>query len=253
MLFREIIEALLGEYQGDISIEKDIETLSDEELFKKIISQILQQGRKASGVTTTLDKIEKDPAFKGWRPETFCSDSGKDILKKYVDKTGKTPKTRLILESAKQISKIGVKEWVNALKDGKAYIGKKSRDDFLKERGFFEFIPIDRYYPPFLAKTGLLFYYAKKKPKTNMAILLLGLGREGYNGYRQMMLDMIGDELKGLKLKGLYLSENPGLVDKLIWRHCAKKPYAKEICTNTDPHCGICKLNHLCLFAKSQL
>jgi hypothetical protein len=246
--FRDIVALLLEEYKNDIHVRIKP---SDKERFRALVSSIVTQNRK--GVETTLKNIEKDQRFDGWDPGKFATSVGRDLLTDYV---GHGEKVRKICDASESILRMGFDEWVEALKKEDAYIGQKTRDDFLKETGNLNYFPIDRYYPRFLARTGLLSKYTFDT-KADPAKFMDGLGDEKcYIAYKDMMINLCESNLKGLKYsnsnkRDFDLSENPGIVDMLIWRHCsAKDSGGSETCAK-EPDCPNCRIKTLCEYGKS--
>jgi len=236
--FRNVVSILLGEYEDHLKVNR---RPRDTMIFRTFVSSVVTQARR--GVETTLQNIEKDNNFKGWSPIAFATPEGEKLLKKYV---GHKSKINKILEQSKRMADQGLKEWIEDLRNDKISIGQKTKDDFLKEIGLLEYFPIDRYYPPFLARTGFLYKYLDEK-KLDPGPFMRGLGDgDCYNAYKGMMIDLCKRELKGLKHNGLDLSDNPGIVDMIIWRHCAAEDSeAFEIC-GKSPRCSECKIKALC-------
>lgn len=238
--FREIVSVLLEEYKACLKVKRKPGTQT---IFRRFVSSVVTQGRK--GVETTLRKIATDSGFEGWMPRNFATKEGKKLLKEYV---GHQRKINLIYQQSRRMRDLGLKKWIKSLQENEIDIGQKTRDEFLKEIGLLQYFPIDRYYPPFLARTGLLFHYLETN-KADPGMFMRGLDDEKcYNSYKDMMIELCEGNLKGLKYDSLDLSENPGIVDMIVWRHCASKDSGGfEIC-GRDPNCPNCKINKLCRF-----
>lgn len=242
--FRKIISVLLKEYGGSLEVKRRKNT--DEEIFRAFVSSVVTQGR--TGVETTLQKIERDGRFKGWKPEYFSTEDGKKLLEDYI---GHKRKVGVIHTESKRMLNSGLKHWIDDIRKCKVNIGRKTKDDFLKEIGFLDNFPIDRYYPPFLARTGLLFQYLSIT-KTDPGKFMRGLGDpECYNAYKNLMIQLCGNSLKGLKHHNLDLSENPGIVDMIIWRHCARAKEAFNVC-GKEPNCQKCKIRKYCRYGSQK-
>lgn len=238
--FRKVVSVLLEEYKDYLEVKR---RPRNHTIFRTFVGSVVTQGRR--GVETTLQKIETDSHFKGWMPKNFATKEGERLLKKYV---GHRRKIDTICRQSKRMHDSGLKEWIRSLQKNETNIGQKTKDDFLKEIGLLQYFPIDRYYPPFLARTGLLFQYLETS-KNDPGIFMRGLSdKECYNAYKNMMIRLCEDNLNGLKYGSLDLSENPGIVDMIIWRHCASKDSGGfEVC-GKDPDCSKCKVKKLCRY-----
>jgi len=238
--FRKMISVLLEEYKDSLDVKKTKKT--GDEVFRAFVSSIVTQGR--TGVETTLQKIERDPKFKRWKPEYFSTESGKRLLRLYI---GHQRKVDTIHKESKRMLNSGLKKWIDDLLKDEIDIGLKTKDDFLKEIGFLDHFPIDRYYPPFLARTGLLSQFLSIT-KTDPGKFMRGLGDpECYESYKSLMIQLCRDSLEGLKYHDLDLSKNPGIVDMIIWRHCARAEEAFNVC-GKEPNCLRCKIRDFCRY-----
>jgi hypothetical protein len=136
------------------------------------------------------------------------------------------------------------KEFENIL-ETKANIGRKGRDNILRDCGFFNRIPIDVHEQRFLIRTGIFHKYASLNDAdpTDYAHLANAMSRFSKN------------KLSELEVNGIRLSEAPGIVDLIIWYFSQEKTEEEislGICAKV-PKCGKCPLNTLCIFAKLRM
>jgi len=259
--YREGIKRLLYEYSdllkeeikdGSIWREKiECERLSKEDkecLLKDLCSQILVQGRSSRGVTTQIIDLEK--TIQKWDIENFegnLSNIGMSEKKK--------EKLRAIINYMKENS---ISSWIKELHKGGNSVprmGPKSDDDFLKDHGFYEHVPIDRHTQRFLFRTGIIHWYLKKGVGSKEDILaLFGINyEEKYKLFQRILVEfckVFCDDVYAPSPKGeLRLSENPGIIDIAIWRHCGEdiKHGCKNICGNI-PKCDKCGFSETCLW-----
>lgn len=247
--YRNGIKRLLDEYEGIIneSVKKGFKwrekierkKLSDEdqqELLKEIIEQILIQGRGAEGVETQINKIEK-------RIEKWSIENVEKNLNNMGMSDRKKQKLKEILEYLKSNS---ISEWIIRLDKGDHIprMGLKSDDDFLKEHGFYEHIPVDRHTQRFLFRTGIIHWYLKRN---NDDVLTL-FGSEynsKYKLFRKIIVAFCREFCNDINIsspKGeLNLAENPGILDIILWRH------GRNICGN-KPSCNECVFREVCLW-----
>lgn len=238
--FRNIVSVLMEKCKDTLDINKK----DDTGIFRAFVSSIVTQGR--TGVETILQKVQEDKGFEDWKPEHFSTEQGKKLLKDHI---GNSRKSNIIFEESKRMIVLGIRNWIESLRKGEIYIGLKTKDEFLKEIGFLEHIPIDRYYPPFLARTGLLIQYLSTSHKDPGKFMRGLADKECYEAYKDMMVNLCRNNLKGLKYRGLDLSMNPGIVDMAIWRHCARAKEAFDIC-GKEPHCARCIIKNLCEYGR---
>lgn len=111
-------------------------------------------------------------------------------------------------------------------------LGKKGRDTYLREFGYWDRIPIDRHEKRFMIRTGIYHSCGNK-----------GL-EEG--DLHDALTRFCSQYLTSYVVEGIDLGENPGIVDIFIWNYCGIDTY--NICGNT-PQCKQCKLNRACLYS----
>lgn len=116
-------------------------------------------------------------------------------------------------------------------------LGEKGRDNYLRDFGYWDRIPIDRHEMRFILRTGIhhLFSVSGKSDPLEKGSL-----HDALSGFCFV-------ELSGQVVEGINLDTAPGIVDIFIWSYCSKERY--NICGNT-PKCEICQLKGSCLFAQ---
>jgi hypothetical protein len=121
-----------------------------------------------------------------------------------------------------------------ALQDKSDVLGEKGRDNYLRDFGYWDRVPIDRHEMRFIIRTGI--YHAFSVRDRNDPL---------EKGSLQHSLAFFCDVyLGGKPIEGIELSNAPGIVDIFIWSYCAKERYA--ICGST-PRCHDCQLSDSCL------
>ncbi len=129
----------------------------------------------------------------------------------------------------------------NILEDD-AKIGRKGRDNLLRDCGFLNHIPIDIHENRFLLRTGIFHKYASLNESDPT----------DYDHLANAMRRFCEKELKTLKVNGISLSDAPGLVDLIVWYFSQEKTEQEislGICAKT-PLCEKCPLNNICLFGR---
>ena len=219
------------------------------------ISHVCSRSGRWASVATKVDKLldKRNPAYllkkkerKAFLERVYAqSDS-----KAYKDSNEKISQFLTALEDLKnnlgqcpkseRLEKFE-KEFENIL-EMKANIGRKGRDNILRDCGFFNRIPIDVHEQRFLVRTGIFHKCASLKDADPT----------DYNHLAAAMSRFSRDELNGLEVNGIRLSEAPGLVDLIIWYFSQEKTEEEislGICAKS-PKCGKCPLKALCVFAK---
>lgn len=113
-------------------------------------------------------------------------------------------------------------------------LGEKGRDNYLRDFGYWDRIPMDRHEMRFLVRLGIyhLFSLSGKNDPLEKGSLHDALSR----------FCLVA--LSGKKVEGIELGSAPGIVDIFIWSYCSKERY--NICGST-PKCEICNLKGSCL------
>lgn len=126
-------------------------------------------------------------------------------------------------------------------KEGKTEVlGEKGRDNYLRDFGYYDRIPIDVHEMRFIIRTGI--YHACSS--INMSDCLKK------SDLQDALRRFCNNHLKGFMVEGIDLGNMPGITDLFIWSFCAEDRY--NIC-GTTPKCEICKLKNVCLYALTNL
>lgn len=204
---------------------------------------------KPDNVKKIVMKIELDDELKGWNVNYLSNQDGKKLLLKHLNFDIKINKIILHYDYIKGHS---LNQWLNDLNHGKISMGLKSDDDFLKTYGYFKRVPIDRYYPPLLIRTGLLGDYIEQHDVDPGKFMGNLSNKPVYHAYTKLIKDNCQHSLQGVVVKQYRLSENPGIVDLYIWKHCASSNGAENICGN-KPKCNKCVIMQYCNYGKKRL
>jgi len=255
--YKEGIKKLVEEYRD--TVEKIVKeknkcrekiennNLSEEDykkLLKRVVRQIINTGMRAKTVERLIKEFEKEIGGE-WSIEN---------IEKNIDKlriaNRKKEKLKKILGDIKGNS---IRDWIIKLhnKDDNAIptMGLKSDDDFLKELGFYEHVPIDRHIKRFLFRAGIIHWYFKEKSEKGDNISKLFNGyRDSYRLFQKIMKAFCKEFCDDITICGLKLSENPGILDMIIWRHCGESEEhgCKNIC-GSEPKCDECVFKESCL------
>lgn len=114
-------------------------------------------------------------------------------------------------------------------------LGEKGRDNYLRDFGYWDRIPMDRHEMRFIARTGI--YHTCSVRRKNDPLEKTSL-HDALTRFCSMYL-------KGETVEDIDLGAAPGIVDIFIWSYCAKDRY--NICGKT-PRCKICNLKCVCLY-----
>jgi len=263
--FRSGFKRLVEEY-GQVVTEKINECLRlrhnienrnssldfKKEIFRNIVNQINLQGRSADVTDKIMEEIEEKQPFRdgkiGWFPEYFLDEEASGI--KFLDKFADRKKEKII-EISNQLRFKSVADWIinlhNLRQRGQTVMGPKSDDDFLKEHGYFDRVPIDVHSQRFLFRIGILHYYSEKY-QPNPSKFFSTNYNEKYESFQKALVSFCRDFLSGIEIGGFDLAKNPGIVDLIIWRHCAESEeyHCKNICGD-QPKCHRCCLKDSCL------
>lgn len=129
------------------------------------------------------------------------------------------------------------KRLYNLAKKGKTEVlGEKGRDNYLRDFGYWDRIPMDRHEMRFIIRTGI-YHTCSVKDKSNPL---------GKRALHDALTRFCRTYLKGMVIKDIDLSNAPGIVDTFIWSYCGKE--RNNICGST-PKCHECNLNSVCLYA----
>jgi hypothetical protein len=119
-------------------------------------------------------------------------------------------------------------------------LGEKGRDNFLRDFGYWDRIPIDRHEIRFMIRTGIFHIFSsdgKNDP----------LEKTSFHDTLSRFCKVL---LQGKVVQGIELSNAPGIVDIFIWSYCAKERYS--ICGST-PKCQDCVFASSCFFTRNNI
>jgi len=134
----------------------------------------------------------------------------------------------------------------NLAKEGKTKVlGEKGRDNYLRDFGYWDRVPIDIHEMRFILRSGIYHSCSSKDrsdplEKTHFQDILTRFCKEHLKGFKVKIKKKDGS------FKEIDLRESPGIVDIFIWSYCAEDRY--KICIK-KPQCEICKLKGVCLYA----
>ena len=115
-------------------------------------------------------------------------------------------------------------------------LGEKGRDNYLRNFGYWDRIPMDRHEMRFVVRTGI--YHACSANARSDPLQKASL--------HDALTRFCFKYLKDYTVFGIDLGSAPGIVDIFIWSFCSKKRY--NICGST-PRCEKCLLKKTCLYA----
>ncbi|MBA7707222.1 hypothetical protein ES703_116091 [subsurface metagenome] len=145
-----------------------------------------------------------------------------------------------VRELLNQLEGRTISEWIGDFyeeaKKGKSLIlGEKGRDNFLRDFGYFDRIPIDIHEMRFILRTGIFHAFSMD-----------GLDPLRKKHLQEALANFCKEYLTGKNIEGIDLGKSPGIVDLFIWYYCARGKY--NVC-GAKPKCGKCMLNGYCLFS----
>jgi len=231
--FGDGFEHLLDRYRN--AVEKDVEAWlynkrklqkdpNSGGIFEELVEIIVSRAWRRMG---KLGKFKSEVKRSKWNPEFFQSPEGRAVLRRY--EIGNN-----VQELLRQLEKCTIGDWIeeryeranNHEKDRSLKqigFGPKSRDVFLRSVGHLDIVPIDIHQRRFLVRTGIFHYYSRI-PSCPLE----------YDDLQFSLVNFSKACLSGLIVKGFDLGENPGIVDNLIWHHCAR--YEGAVC-GKNPRC----------------
>ncbi len=125
----------------------------------------------------------------------------------------------------------------NLAKQGKTEVlGEKGRDNYLRDFGYWDRIPVDRHEIRFIIRSGI--YHACSSIDKSDCLEKSDL-HDALNRF-------CANYLKGHIVEEIDLGNAPGIVDIFIWSFSAE--YRYNICVAT-PKCEECNLKGVCLYA----
>jgi len=180
-----------------------------------------------------------------YQSEGFKTENGKKELIRLVNNLAPNRIRSKAVEKIKtltdQLRESSIKDWTQnlyrlAMKDKTAILGEKGRDNYLRDFGYFDRIPMDRHEMRFIVRTGI--YHACSPQGESDPLEKRNL--------QKALVNFCKEYLANEKIGGVDLREAPGLVDLFVWYYCSKEKY--NICGKV-PSCGKCLLSGYCLFS----
>jgi len=167
-----------------------------------------------------------------------------DIIRKVsFQKKSAENKIRVLLEELKEKS---LKDWTKNLHTlsqngkGNEILGPKGRDIYLRDMGYLDRVPMDIHEMRFIIRTGIYHLCSKD--------MFDPLEKDDL---QNAIVNFCKEYLPGLNVLGIELSKSPGIVDLIIWYHCADPPDGFSVCA-VEPKCleseNNCLLSRGCLF-----
>jgi hypothetical protein len=145
-----------------------------------------------------------------------------------------------------ELSQKSIKDWTENLHvlsqngGGSEILGPKGRDIYLRDMGYLDRVPMDIHEMRFIIRTGIYHICSKN--------LFDPLEKDDL---QNAIVIFCNEYLSGLSISGIDLSKSPGIVDLIIWYHCADPPDGFSICA-VKPKCleksNTCPLSPACLF-----
>jgi len=161
-----------------------------------------------------------------------------------VELVGKLARPRIVDQAKGNIKRLlieypTIREFTKQLYDRAqrgetGILGEKGRDNYLRDFGYWDRIPMDRHEMRFIIRTGI--YHAcstKGQDPLDKASL------------HQALTEFCSRHFKGKLIEGIDLGVAPGIVDTFIWSYCGKGRY--NVCGST-PKCINCDLKDVCLY-----
>lgn len=123
-------------------------------------------------------------------------------------------------------------------KEGKRkLLGDKGADDYLRNFGKWDRIPIDIHETRFLIRSGIYHAFSTSGKQDPLEVRCL----------QHVLSEFCRYCLEGKMVEDIDLASAPGIVDIFIWSYCAEKDKGYNIC-GSAPRCGECGLRDSCFF-----
>ena len=116
-------------------------------------------------------------------------------------------------------------------------LGEKGRDNYLRDFGYWDRIPMDRHEIRFILRSGI--YHACSENNNNDPLEKSSL--------HNALANLCSNYFKAFSINGIDLGNAPGIVDVFIWWFSAKEENY-NICGSV-PNCIKCPLNNVCLYS----
>lgn len=242
--FKKTIKWMLTKKHAE-EIKSDLKNLKDN-------SRILNEDPDSFRALRTIIELIKT---NGWRlklPQNF-NNQWEDFEEEYMNEGFRTQEAKeelINLVGRGRSNKIEELFRYDTLKDftenlyqlaqqGKTMVlGEKGRDNYLRDFGYWDRIPIDRHEMRFIVRSGI--YHACSSIKKSDPLEKSHL--------QDALKEFCAKYLKDYKVEDIKLGSAPGIVDIFIWSFSAENRY--NIC-GTIPNCKNCPLNGVCLYCSN--
>ncbi|TET19846.1 hypothetical protein E3J74_05105 [Candidatus Bathyarchaeota archaeon] len=214
-----------------------------EKLGELIASNNYYRSKYAKFFRDEFEKIEL------LMPGFFRKEKGKETLINIIRNVAFRPDMaeKKMHSLLKELSRKSIQEWTSHLHDlsqngkGSKILGPKGRDIYLRDMGYLDRVPIDIHEMRFIIRTGI--YHLSSRS------LFDPLKKDDL---QDAMVCFCREHLVGMRVYDIDLSKSPGVVDLIIWYHCADAPDGFSVCA-AKPKClekkGVCPLSEACLFS----
>ena len=118
-------------------------------------------------------------------------------------------------------------------------LGEKGRDNYLRDFGYWDRVPIDRHEMRFIVRTGI--YHACSLKTRSDPLQKASL--------HDALTRFCSNYLKGYRVFDIDLGDAPGIVDVFIWYFCRRRGGKGYGICRRMPKCEICPLKETCLYA----
>lgn len=247
--FKSTISWMLENEQGEkikedlrILIKNKVELNKNPDSIKALRRIVELTVTKGEHLNKPLNFDSKMESFIQKYGRNFRNSKAKDELIKLVGEDLKTKIEPIFKYST-------IKDFSNHLynlaKGGKTEVlGKKGRDNYLRDFGYWDRIPLDIHEKRFIIRTGI-YHSCSSKDKSDpleeshLQDILTHFCKKYLKGF---IIEIETDE----NVERIDLGECPGIVDIFIWSYCAEGRY--QICIK-KPRCEVCNFKEVCLYA----
>jgi hypothetical protein len=176
-------------------------------------------------------------SFRERHSENFRTSSAKSELIQLVGpNTKKTAMMEQFLTKYPTL-KIFTEDLHSLANQGKTNVlGAKGRDNYLRDLGYWDRIPIDRHQLRFIVRTGIYHVFGSSESCDHL----------NYNHLHCALTKFCNKCLKNYVVEDIDLGNAPGVVDAFIWTFSAENQH--NIC-GARPRCNKCPLNDACLYS----
>ena len=205
-------------------------------LLDIIINQAWWRGKR-KGFDTEINSFIAKHGTK-FRTSTMAKTDLDALVEKFALKPIKAKKEKIhkLLTDYSTIQEFTEKLYDLAKKWESDILGEKGRDNYLRDFGYLDRIPIDKHEMRFIIRSGIYHSCSDISKSDHFQKKHL------HHALTQFCSKYLG----GKFVEGIDLGYAPGIVDIFIWTYCGKEKY--NICGST-PKCYECNLNRVCLYA----